>query len=69
MTDPYPDLPVRRPMWRSPINRIVAGMTAISTIFTFIGVGIGAIFLIAGGILLPLYQLADDRDSKKESYA
>ncbi|MGH8877960.1 MAG: hypothetical protein ACRD0P_11555 [Stackebrandtia sp.] len=40
-------------------------MTAISTAGTLIGVLIGAAFLFAGGVLLPLWQITEDHKPKK----
>ncbi|WP_415644936.1 hypothetical protein [Stackebrandtia soli] len=40
-------------------------MEFVTTTITLIGVVIGAAFVIAGGVLIPLWHLNEDRDHPK----
>ena len=40
-------------------------MTAITTVATVIGIAIGAAFLFAGGVLLPLWQIREEHQPKQ----
>lgn len=41
-------------------------MSTINTFGALIGIPVGVIFLLAGAVLLPLWQISEDRRDKRE---